>query len=86
MAKRHYITYNSKKEDAFTVHLPDKKVKFTKTNQGLYICKPKIKPLIETQAQFINTINENKAFFTYCQFKQAKRARELYHALGTHSI
>ncbi len=48
MAKRHRITYDSEKEDAFTVHLPDKQVKFTKTDQGLYIFKPKIKQLIET--------------------------------------
>ena len=86
MAKRHRITYDSQKEDAFTVHLPDKKVKFTKTEQGLYIFKPKIKPTIEIREQFVTTIEENKAFFTHRQFERAKRARELYHALGTPSI
>jgi hypothetical protein len=86
MAKRHRITYDSQKEDAFTVHLPDKQVKFTKTNQGLYIFKPKIKQLIKTQVQFVNTIDENKAFFTHHQFEWAKWAGELYHALGTPSI
>jgi hypothetical protein len=85
-AKHHCITYNSQKEDAFTVHLSNKKVKFTKFDQGLYIYKPKIKQLIETQVQFINTINKNKAFFTHCRFEHAKQARELYHAYGTPSI
>jgi hypothetical protein len=42
MAKQHCITYNSNTKDAFVVNLPDKKVKFTKTEQGLYIFKPKI--------------------------------------------
>jgi hypothetical protein len=32
MAKRHGITYDSNKEDAFIVYLSDKKIKFTKTN------------------------------------------------------
>jgi hypothetical protein len=36
--------------------------------------------------QFVNTINKNKAFFTYCQIEQAKQLREFYHALGTPSI
>jgi hypothetical protein len=72
MVKRHCITYDSQKEDAFTVHLLDKKVKFTKTRQGLYIFKPKINQTIETQAQFVNTIEENKAFFTHRQFERAK--------------
>jgi hypothetical protein len=57
-----------------------------RTDQGLYIFKPKIKQLIETQGQFVNTIDENKAFFTHCQFEQAKRARELYYALRAPSI
>jgi hypothetical protein len=37
MAKHHQITYNSSKQDTFIVHLLDKQVKFTKTDQGLYI-------------------------------------------------
>ena len=41
--RRHQVTYNLDIEDAFNVHLLDKIVKFTKTDQGLYIYKPKIK-------------------------------------------
>jgi hypothetical protein len=73
------------KEDAFIVYLPDKKVKFTKTEQGLYIFKPKIDKTRNTKAQFLNTVEENKIFFTQQQIERARRARELYHALGTPS-
>jgi hypothetical protein len=82
MAKHHCITYNSNKEKAFIVYLLDKKVKFTKTDQGLYVFKLKIKKsTLETQ--FVNTVDENKDFFITCLFKKAKQARELSHALGT---
>ena len=86
MAKQHCITYNSETEDACIVHLPDKQVKFTKTEQGLYIFKPKINKTSNTKAQFFNTIDKNKNFFTCQQVEKAKRARELYYALGTPSL
>ena len=85
MAKRHRITYDSNKEDAFTVHLPDKQVKFTRTEHGLYVFKPKIQ-VKSHQVQLVQTLDENKAFYTNRQFLKAKKARELYHALGTPSI
>ena len=37
MVKQQCITYNWNTKDAFIVHLPDKIVKFTKTDQGLCI-------------------------------------------------
>jgi hypothetical protein len=36
--------------------------------------------------QLLNTMEENKSFYTQRQFDQAKRARDLYHALGTPSL
>jgi hypothetical protein len=57
IAKRHSITYDSNKEDAFIVYLPDKKIKFTKTDQGLYVFEPKIKKTNRIESQFITTIN-----------------------------
>jgi hypothetical protein len=41
MEKKHHITYDSTKEKAFAVHLPNKKVKFIKSSNGLYYHKPK---------------------------------------------
>ena len=34
----------------------------------------------------VNTIDKNKMFFTQKQYQRAKKARELFHALGTPSI
>jgi hypothetical protein len=58
MAKKHRITYDSEIEDAFKVYLPNKIVKFTKTDQGLYIYKPRIKKNKKTSHQFMNKIQE----------------------------
>jgi hypothetical protein len=74
------------KENAFTIYLPDKRIKFTKTDQGLYVFKPKIRKTNRIESQFVNTIDKNKTFFTTQQVDKAKQARELYHALGTPSI
>ncbi|KAI2506113.1 Reverse transcriptase (RNA-dependent DNA polymerase) [Fragilaria crotonensis] len=83
MADRYRITYDSGKEDAFIVHLSDDKaVRFTRLGNNLYVFKPPIKK----QVQLLNTVEENKTFFTQRQFERAKRARDLYHALGTPSI
>ncbi|KAI2510062.1 Reverse transcriptase (RNA-dependent DNA polymerase) [Fragilaria crotonensis] len=83
MADRYRITYDSGKEDAFVVHLSDDKtVRFTRHGNNLYVFKPPIKK----QVQLLNTVEENKTFFTQRQFERAKRARDLYHALGTPSI
>jgi hypothetical protein len=40
MEKKHCITYNSPKEKAFTVHLPNKEVNSIKSSNGLYYHKP----------------------------------------------
>ena len=34
----------------------------------------------------LNTVEEDKTFYTECQFERAKRARDLFHALGMPSI
>lgn len=36
MEKKHRIIYDSNKEKAFTVHLPNKEVKFVKSFNGIY--------------------------------------------------
>ena len=47
MVDKYRITYDSNKEDAFSVHLEDGVVKFTRTNEGLYAYKPTKKYLKE---------------------------------------
>jgi hypothetical protein len=56
MAKQHCITHELNTKDAFIVHLQNKKVKFTKTNQERYIFKPRIKKALSAQVQFLNTV------------------------------
>ncbi len=79
-------------EDSFTVHLPHKQVKFVKNALGLYLYIPPSKQAsVDTSqqlglAQLVNTVDKNNLFHTERQFEQAKRARQLFHALGTPSI
>jgi hypothetical protein len=85
MADKYRITYDSDKEDAFVVHMPDKTVRFERIGLNLYVYKP---PMNKTKnrVQLLNTVEENKSYYTQRQFERAKRARDLYHALGTPSI
>jgi hypothetical protein len=86
MADKYRITYDSSNEDAFVVHMSDtKQVRFTRLGNNLYVYKPPIKNRY-IKAQLLNTVEENRNFYTQRQFDRAKRARDLYHALGTPSI
>jgi hypothetical protein len=40
LADKHRITYDSRKEDAFLVHLGTRVIKFRRTTEGLYVYKP----------------------------------------------
>ena len=82
MAKKYKITSDSSIDKAFTVHLPDRKVRFEELNNGLYVFIPKQ----YRNVQFLSSIEEYKNFFTKNQFERAKKARDLYHAIRTPSI
>ena len=86
MANRYRITADTAKENAILVHCPNKIVKFTRNQSGLHELTPKITRTNEEHWQFVNTLEENKSFYTPRQFERAKQARELYHAIGTQSI
>ena len=81
---KHKITYDSSKEDAFIIHLPSKNLKFTRNKQGLYIYKPDNKVL--NPVSLIQTVEENKSFYTNRQISRANIARKLYHNISTPSI
>ena len=75
------ITYDSREDKAFYVHVPNAQpVKFSKMGK-LYIFKPKYR----TNYSQVNSVEENKAMYTERQFERAKKAKELYYALGTPS-
>jgi hypothetical protein len=87
--------YDNKKEDVFVVHLPHKLVRFIRDMNGLYLYKlPYIqqskasikKVQFDDEIQFLETVNENKLFYTRHQIDQAKRARELFYSLGSPSV
>ena len=81
---KHKITYDSSKEDAFNIHLPNKTIKFTRTANGLYVYKPNDHVL--GKVSLLNTTNENEQMYTRRQIARAKVARKLYHNVGTPSI
>jgi hypothetical protein len=83
--KKHRITYDSEKEDAFIVHMNDNTLKFECNPKGLYTYKVSDEYL-KKQSHLINTVKENRVGYTQRQFEQAKRAQELYHNVGTPTI
>jgi hypothetical protein len=90
LEKKYKITYDTTKEKAFIVHLPNKNVKFIKSSNGLYYYKPKYSTSTKNNMSLLNhsveSVEENKKQFTNRQFQQAKLTRQIYHALGTPSI
>ena len=66
LEKKYRVTYDSTAQPAFIVHLPDKQVRFERTESGLYIFKPKYntKSTINKNCSFLNhsveSIEENK--------------------------
>jgi hypothetical protein len=75
MADKYTITYDSKNDDAFVVQMPKKPVRFERHGNKLYFHKPSgtdAKAPDHIEAQFINTLEENKAFYTRKSEKSAR--------------
>jgi hypothetical protein len=60
-------------------------LKFECNPEGLYTYKVSDE-YVTKQSHLINTVKENRVGYTQGQFEQAKRARELYHIVGTPTI
>lgn len=89
LEKKYRVTYDSKKEKAFIIYMPNKILKFIKSENGLYYYKPKYKTSNKNTSlvnHSIESVDENKKLFTNRQVEQAKLARNIYHALGTPSV
>ena len=94
LKRRYRITYDSKKEDAFIVHMPKKNIKFKCNPEGLYqynVPKSYKDSLEQGQrtkgtSNMIASIAENRKGYTQRQFERAKVARNLYHIVGTPTI
>jgi hypothetical protein len=85
LKKKHRVTYDSEKEDAFIVHMNNNTLKFECNPEGLYTYKVSDEYL-KKLSHLINTVKENRVGYTQRQFEQAKRAQELYHILETPTI
>jgi hypothetical protein len=57
MKQKYRITSDSAIDNTFTVHLPDKKVKFVEIPNGLHIHVPSNK--VDQQVQMLQSISEN---------------------------
>jgi hypothetical protein len=54
---------------------------------NLYVFKPPTSTTATSNnAQPLNTVEENKTFYTQRQFERAMQARDLYHAMDTPSM
>jgi hypothetical protein len=85
LKKKHRITFDSEKEDAFIVHTEEGNMKFECNPEGFYTFEVSDKYL-EMESHLINTVKENRVGYTQRQFEQAKKVRELYHIVGTPTI
>jgi hypothetical protein len=83
LKKKHRVTYDSEKEDAFKVHMNDNKFECNPKGQYTYKVSD---AYLKKQSHLINTVKENRVGYTQRQFEQAKRAQELYHIVGTPTI
>ena len=89
MSEHYRVTMDTAKENTFIVHGPNgEQTKFVKTPEGLYSFKPTYRTGSQApkNVNFIETVEENRAYYTDRQFQRAKRARELYQAIGSPSI
>ena len=83
VTEKHRVTYDSALDTAFFVHYDYGIVKYDKTPNGLHAYEP-TRP--KQDIGMLNSVDENKLFYTDRQIAQAKRARDLYINLGTPSI
>jgi hypothetical protein len=93
MSDRFHITYDNHDKDhgdVFKVHTPKKTVVFQRLGNNLYVHKPSNTAASEDESDgklnLVTTVEENVNFYTPRQFERAKRARDLYHAIGTPSV
>ncbi len=90
VANKYRITYDNNLEVALIVHVGEMKIRFQRTSSGIYVLKienEKTSDMSSTpRVTMMNTLDENKSFYTEQQFARAKKARDLYHTTGNPSI
>ena len=85
VADKYRVQYDSNIEDAFTVHGPNWKVKFNRIAENLYIWAPKAEE-IKAGTDLVNSLHDNKLFFTNRQIQKAKLAKKLLSTMAYPTI
>ena len=89
MTDKYRVTFDSNKDNAFLVHTPEGIVWFGRNASGLYTHAPKSlihQGQVKTNCSFVQTVQENMAFYTPREISRAKKARELLAILGFPSV
>ena len=85
MADKYRVQNDSIVEDAFIVHGPNRQVKFHRISGNLYIWVPN-KQDIQAGTALVNTLQENKSFYTDRQIQKAKLAKKLLSSMAYPTI
>ena len=75
------MVIDSSKDNSFHVFVKDKVLKFVPSKNGLYYCDNK-----ENRFCMLESVAENREFYTPRQYERAKVARQLYQTIGTPSV
>jgi hypothetical protein len=79
LAEQYHVTYDNNVEDAFTINIEGKQIKFEHSPEGLYYYNVGTR---SNEKQLISTVAENRGNFSTQQYKRAKVARKWYHNIG----
>ena len=87
LRSKYRITYDSKKEPAFFIHMKNKIVKFPETMDGLYALNMdnKIEDYKSDEISMVTITEEFKKLYSNRQIMRARKARDLHHLLGAPS-
>jgi hypothetical protein len=91
MIKKHRVTFDSEKENAFLVHRSGEDIiRFHMSTEGLYVCPMNVTSdntkLKSAHNNLVSTVKENRFPYNAREFERAKVARRLYHIVGTPTV
>jgi hypothetical protein len=93
LKKKHRITYDSNKEDAFLIHMDNELIKFEcsmgYTNiwyQRIISNSLKEDGREDSISNLISAVIESRQGYTLRQYERVKEARRLYHIVGTPAV
>ena len=79
VSERYRITFDNSVENAFIIHGPNRKMKFVRSQQGLYFHDATVS---KKHIQFVQTVDAQKSMFTHRQVRDAILARKVLSMIG----